>query len=213
MTRNLKALVLAMFALLSVGAIASSASASTEFHCSVEPCRVTMKPDGTGKTAHQVVVVTNQKGTESLSTTCNAVTGEASSNFKTTGEIKITNLTGESCSLNGVTGAQIVSNGCGYLLKAAGTLSISCPAGKVLEYHGFGPNCSYNFPEQGPLSGVSFHNLESGELTVSLSVSGIKVTTTPECPIKEAYEASFTTGNFVLTGETSAGVMANLWWE
>jgi hypothetical protein len=212
MTRKLKALAVATVVLGTLSVITTSAAASPEFHCSVEPCRITAGADGTGNTAHHVVVVTNFAKTESISTTCNAITAEATSNLKTTGEIQLTNITGETCKLNG-SPAEIVSNGCAYVLKAAGTLTITCPPGKVFENHGFGGTCSYNFPPQGPISGVSFHNLGNGELTVSMSVHGIVVTTTGECWIKEAAEASITTGNLLLTGETSGGTMANLWWE
>ncbi len=67
MIRNLKVLFAAALAPTALGAIAASAQGADEFHCSVEPCRGTLKPDGTGKTAHQVFVVENEAKTESVS--------------------------------------------------------------------------------------------------------------------------------------------------
>jgi hypothetical protein len=68
MIRNLKILLAAAMALAALEAISASGAQAAEFHCTVEPCRVTLKPDGTGKTAHHVLVV--RKGEASGSFTC-----------------------------------------------------------------------------------------------------------------------------------------------
>jgi hypothetical protein len=215
MTRKLKTLLVAAMALGAFAAIASGAAAA-EFHCSVEPCKVTAKPDGTGATAHHVFTVSNFSKTESMSTTCNAVTGEATMSSKTASEIAITNIVGEGCKLNG-SPAELVSNGCSYVLKTTGggTFSIICPPGKEFENHGFGGNCSYNLPSQGPVTGVFFTTVGS-EVTVQMKVTGLQVNLQGECPIYggQSLTASITTGNFKLTGETDpGGEAATLWWE
>jgi len=213
MIRNLKVLIAAAMALAVIGALGASGAQAAEFHCSVEPCRVTMKPDGTGKTAHHVILFKDGKG-NTFSTTCNTVTGEATMSTKTSTELTISNIVGETCGI-GTTNSVFKTNGCHYLIKSAGTLTITCPEGKIMEYIGgvLGSECSYNIPPQGPLSGVKFHNLGTSEVTMEMAVQKLKVTTNGKCPF-ETSEGEFTTANTILTSETDpGGVMANVWWE
>ncbi len=53
MIRNLKIPMLAAIAVAALSAVGASGAQAVEFHCSVKPCTVTVKQDGTGKTAHQ----------------------------------------------------------------------------------------------------------------------------------------------------------------
>lgn len=206
MIRNLKILVLAAMALAALGVLGASGTQAAEFHCSVSPCQVTMKPDGTGKTAHHVIDLYG-----GFTTTCTAVTGEATLSEKTSTELTIGNIQGEGCSFLGQP-AFLISNGCHYLLKAAGTLTVVCPAGKVIENQG-GLGCTYNIPPQGPLPGISYHNVESG-VTIEISIKEMAVESIgPGCG-GEYTKAQYTTGNVLLTSETDpGGVMANFSWE
>jgi hypothetical protein len=168
-----------------------------------------MKPDGTGKTAHHVISFTN--GTEAIQTTCNTVTGEATISTKTSSELTISNLKGETCTLAGQA-STLTANGCDYLLKAAGTLTIKCPEGKEIENNG--GKCLYNIPAQGPIAGVTYSNIGLTEVTASIAVKGLVVNASGVgCPWGKV-AAEFVTANVLLTGETDpAGEMANLWWE
>ena len=213
MIRNLKVLMAAMMALAAFGALSATAHAAEEkFHCSVEPCRVTLNPDGVGATSHVVILVKGSKG--SFSTTCNSVTGEATSSLKTFTELTVTNIKGIGCKINGVS-VELKMNGCDYLYTSAGTLSILCPEGKEIEA-GLTGGCLYNIPSQGPLKGIAYHNITSkSEITVEMAVKGIVVSANSKCEaVGTGLEAEFTTGNTIWTSETDpAGVMANVWWE
>jgi hypothetical protein len=204
MIRNLKFLVAAAVAMAAFGAIGSAGAQAAEFHCSVSPCQVTMKPDGTGKNAHHVINVTGG----GFSTTCGTITGEATLSEKTSSEITIGNLKGENCVLIGQQ-STLTSNGCHYLLNSAGTLTIACPEGEVIENNGGG--CQYDIPPQGPLSGVSISNTGS-EITVQLKVKLTVSVHGAACP-GYGTTAEFSTANSLLTGETAGGEMANLSWE
>jgi hypothetical protein len=215
MIRNLKILIVAAMALVAFGAIGASGAQAAEFHCSVEPCKVTVKPDGTpgptGKTAHQVIVI--KQGTNSFSTTCDSITGEGTAATKTFKQLRIGNIKGSNCGFSGIP-ANLTMNGCEYVINASGgggTLTIACPAGKEIEAGLVGGGCIYNIPSQGPLNEVKFHDAETGgvkksEVTVELSVKNIAVTVNNECwEMKPgAATAEFTTGNTILTSETTA---------
>jgi len=204
MIRNLKFLVAATMAIAAFGAMGSAGAQAAEFHCSVSPCQVTMKPDGTGKTAHHVINVAG------FQTTCGSITGEGTLTEKTSSELTIGNLKGENCVIIGQQ-STLTSNGCHYLLKSAGTLTIKCPEGKVIENNGI--NCNYDMPPQGPLPGVSFHTVGGGtEVTVEIKVKLTVSVYGVGCPTYGT-EAEFVTANSLLTSETTGGVMANLSWE
>jgi hypothetical protein len=208
MTRNLKVLFAAATVLGVFSMFAASGAQAAEFHCSVEPCRVTMKPDGTGKTAHHVISFTN--GKEAIQTTCNAVTGEATMSGKTSSELTVSNIKGETCTIAGAM-STLTSNGCHYLIKSAGTLTITCPAGKEIENNGVG--CNYNIPPQGPIAGVGLHNIGSTEVTAELKAKLTVNATGIACPWG-AVSGEFVTGNVLLTSETDpGGVMSNISWE
>ena len=208
MIRKLEVLIAATAALVAFGALAATGAQAAEFHCSVEPCRVTMKQDGTGKTAHHVISFTN--GVSTIQTTCNAVTGEATMSSKTSAELTVSNIKGEGCTIAGQF-STLTSNGCHYLIKSAGTLTITCPVGKEIENNGVG--CNYNIPAQGPIKGVGLHNIGTTEVTGELKVPLTVNATGASCPWG-AVSGEFVTGNVLLTGETDpGGAMANLWWE
>jgi hypothetical protein len=91
-------------ALAALGAIAASGALAAEYHCTVEPCRVTLKPDGAvpSKTAHHVFVVIGtdaSKNAVSGSFTCNSLDGTGLSETKATKELTITELTFTGCSI------------------------------------------------------------------------------------------------------------------
>ncbi len=115
MIRYLKVLLGAALALTAFGALSASAHAAEErFHCSVEPCTLTLREDGTSgtKTAHQVFEVTD--GANTISFTCSQLLGYATSQFKTTTQIAFTNLQYKECG-----SLSIKMNNCTYNVLGA----------------------------------------------------------------------------------------------
>lgn len=222
MIRNLKILALAGMALVALGAFAASGAQAAEFRCSVEPCRYTAKPDGVGKTTHQVFVASNAAG-ESVLFTCQQLTGVATTAGKTTSELTFSSLgLGLPCSVNSSTTVTIILNGCHFTYGASGTFSIKgCLGGGGFELNAPSTGCALNVPEQGPVSGVKFHNVgEESKTTTEITaeVSGLPLSgsVTKQCGIdlsKTPITVEYKTGNFLITSETDpGGVMANAWW-
>lgn len=219
MIRNLKVLLAAALALAAIGG--ASAAQAAEFHCSVSPCRYRAKQDGTGKTAHQVFIVENIAGTESVSFTCAEIKGEGSTATTTATEVILENISYPTfgCTVNGSAGVEVVMNSCKYIFTSTGTVTIAgCTAGKSIEVRIPSIGCTFFVPEQGPKEGISYHTIgttPTREVTVSADVTTLIVTKTEACaPFiggGNLLLGRYTTGNAIVTGETSAGVMADAW--
>jgi hypothetical protein len=219
MIRILKALALGALALTAMSVAVASSAQAAEFHCSVEPCGYTLKPDGTGKTSHQVFAAINSAG-ESLSFTCPEISGEATTAGKTSSTLSFSSMgMGVGCTGLGIA-ASYRLNGCRFAFGASGTLAVTnCPKGIEFEIGATG--CILRISEQGPVSGVAFHNigqevLKTTEITGEtneLPLVGTLIGTTAQCLIdvtKTPITFEYRTGNFLLTGES--GSMANAWW-
>jgi hypothetical protein len=218
MIRNLKILTFAAIAVTVISAVSASSAQAAEFHCSVEPCRLTLKPDGPvpSLTAHQNFRFNSPKG-DSIEFTCRSVSGEATQSAKTSTEITLTNIEYQNCASGGFFTA-VKMNGCDYLFTSAGQMSIECPVGQKIEWFTF--KCVVTIGPQGPLNGVKFHDagFTKSEITVENLVKGIKGTIdeSPTCLVAQgASEAESKTANSILTAETDNAeiVMANAWWE
>jgi len=229
MFRNLKALIAALLALAAIGAVsASGADAAFEFHCSVEPCRFTAKPDGTGKASHHVFIIENSLTTESVSFTCPEITGEGSSaknaSTATLENIKYPSTEKSGCTVNGSPGVEVKMNGCKYKLSSSGSVSIvGCNLGEKIEIKVAPLGCVFFVREQLAVNSAFFHTaggaplrevtVETGGLSAHLTVS---VTTNGLCGsliTSSTLTGTYTTGNTLFTGETTAGVMGEAWWE
>jgi hypothetical protein len=233
MIRNLKVLMAAATALAAFGVFSASGAQAAEFHCSVEPCDGTLKPDeavGT-KTAHHVFIVDNTLG-ESVSFTC-YLDGHTTVSLKKTmsqiefggavGAANALNYTG--CLVNGSIPVTVDMNGCKYNFTAAGTVTITgCNEGKQIEvtYETASGKCVLGVPAQGPLSTIKYHNIGTSpkrEVTVEANVTPIKVNrisgTKATCIIDPTVTltGTYTTGNTLITGETAAGAQLDTWWE
>jgi hypothetical protein len=229
MIRNLKILIAAAMALAALGAIGASGAQAAEGHCSVEPCKVTIKPDGTpgpvGKTAHHVFVVNGI-----VSVTCQQLSGNATSATKTFKTIQFGSLAYTNCNCNGGN-CTVKMNGCEYHFQSPGKthdadVKVVCPPGKVIEIE-TETKCLLTVGSTGVLAGgIKFHDAETGTpvvkkdiVTAESTVTGIPVTVhaSAACTALElkggAATGAYTTGNVELEGETAAGVHANLWWE
>jgi hypothetical protein len=224
MIRNLKILFAAAMALAAFGAVsASGAQAANEFHCSTKPCTLTIKPDGTGATAHQVFIV--KQGANSLSTTCKEVSGHATIEQEAVSSARFTNIKYTGCNIAG-SASVVEMNGCEYNFISSGvqkaTVTVICPEGKSIEIKTTeGPVCIIKVGSQGPLAGIKFHDAETEGikkqiLTAEVDVVGLSGTVNGGCTgLKEgAVTGEYTTGNVEITGETDpGGVMKNVWFE
>jgi len=218
MIRNLKAL-LGLAAVLSLFAAFSAPGAqAVEFHCSVEPCKLTARADGTGKTAHHVFII--KKGVASGNMTCNGITAEGVSGVKTFAEFTLINVNyGAPGSCNFASGAGTVAmNGCDYLFNIATAMKIKCPENAEIEMSGGG--CLVKIPPQTPAGGGGTYTNLGGktEITLTLALTGISGNAGAGCGpilgfVGAFTEGEYTTGNTIVTGETEPGVMASFWWE
>ena len=225
MIRNLKILLAAAMALSALGAIgASGAQAANEFHCSVEPCIVTMKPDGAvpNKTSHHVWIFTQLS--TSVSMTCNQLTGQATSNVKTAKTLTFTNLQYHTCNIAG-SASTVNMNGCTYLFTASGlntaSMTVTCPVGKKIEIVEPVTGCVISIGSQPAVAGIKTHDPQTGgipktELTTEIAATFEKeVTANNKCGgfgiAEGALIGHYTTGNVELAAETHSGVHASLW--
>jgi len=241
MIRNLKVLLLAAMALTAFGALnaAGAHAAEEKFHCSVEPCRLTARSDGTTNTAtaHQVFVVSDTSSpVRSDSFTCASVTGEANSATKTNTELKLENIVyARPCTVNGSGSVDVRMNSCTYLFRSTGggtvagaEVHIECPGAKHIEIELTNASgvtlCTLEVTPQTVTSGIKYHTIGTApnrEATVEAAATGINVEptvgdTAAGCgidPAKLPWTGKYSTGNAIVTGETNAGVMAEAWFE
>jgi hypothetical protein len=233
MIRNLKVLLAAALALTALGALAASSHAADEFRCTVSPCRVKLNRDGTGTTAHHVFIVENAAKTESVSFTCGALKGTGELVNGTDISLSWNRATGEDrtayeeCRVNGSPGVVWHMNDCKFTFTAgasgnaaAGTsdqaeLHIECPVGETIEITTSPNQCTFDIGTQtlgGSAANGGVGYVTAGtEITLTMNLKGLVVTKRGNCTgIIESNEliGTYTTGNTLLTGETSAGVMA-----
>jgi len=230
MFRNLKVLLAAALALTAFGAIAASAHAEDEFHCSANPCRGTLSTDGTGKEAHHVFIIENAATTESVSFTCESLRGDLEFAGNVAKEVTLTSIAYDNCTANGSAGVIVDMNGCDYRFTGAGGRSedkaevhVECPEGKQIEI-------TYNgcIATVTPLRATGIGYTTKGvspnrEVTATVNHVTIPaerihlIGTKAQCLISVAEErklvGTYTTGNTLITGETTAGVMADAWYE
>lgn len=216
MIRNLKVLLLAAMAVAAFGAFSVSGAQAAEFHCSVEPCSLTTKADGTAKNSHQVFIVT--QGAKSAATTCNTISGESTGNAKTATSVTLTNVKYEGCNVAGAP-STVNMNGCHYKFNNTNTVNVICPAEKSIEITVTETGCAFKIGAQGPLAGIGYATIgttPNREVTVSTNVTGITGTANNKCGSIEIAEGAvtgdYTTGNTIVTGESAGGVMADAWY-
>jgi hypothetical protein len=219
MIRGLKILTGVALAVAAFGAISASGAQAAKFHCSVSPCRLTLRPDGTGTTAHHVLII--KKGPFSASFTCKKLEGEAVLEVKEATSAKFNNIAYKECSVAG-SASTIDTAGCGYkIFSESEQVNLECESGKDIQIT-VGP-CTITIQGQ-ILTGVRSHNIgkeseTTTEITTEVLLKGISGSVGASCKgvlgfENEAFtEGEYTTGNTIVTGETSpGGVMANTWW-
>ena len=227
MIRTLTKVNLAALAVIAVNVGGISSAQAAFFHTFQGPAqsaRVTITPDGTGTTSHQVFDAAG------ASITCPQVDGEVNLGIQTTPLVlQMTNIQytgGEagSCKFVGQN-ATVKMNGCEYELVAAepgtpganGLFSIHCPLANEIEFSVPSPACKVTVPGTQSLAGITYHNISSKtEVTVEMHVTGIKYTATGAgCPTPGTQSnGNYTTGNYIMTAENSfSGVMTAMYVE
>ncbi len=201
-------------------------ASAKEFHCAAEACRFTMLPDGTGKTAHHVIIIDNAVG-ESVSVTCSRLTGESVFSYnKTTSSILFGSLAYDECLVNGSSGVSVNMNGCLYEITALGRIELwACNAGKQMEIV-LSTGCVYKIPEQDFAAGsYAFHTIGTSpnqEITMEAFLGGIRnmvVTATgtkAQCLMDISHgplNGTYTTGNTIFRAELWSGVFIPSWYE
>jgi hypothetical protein len=196
--------------------VAAGAQAA-QFHCSVDNCTSTTKPDGTAKNSHHVVIFT--QGAASAAFTCASLKGESTGNPKTSEELTLTNIVYLTCSFAGAP-STLKMNGCDYLFHSNGEVDIRCPEGKTMELETTETGCRLAVGSQNGLSKVSYTTIgttPNREVTVSFNITGVTGTANGLCAAvgiaSGAITGDYTTGNTIVTGETAGGVMADAWFE
>lgn len=201
MTRKLNVLFFAAMALTAFAAITASAAQATTMFTNPNGGETLLKttPDGTGTTAHHVLDFPPG------SVTC---VGVSFAGKTTVTESTTQTMETIECTQGRFLGFGVVfrPNGCDYTFNVNGSVTINCPEGKEIEFEGGG--CKVRVPAQGPKTSVTYANSGTEEVTVSMNVTGIEGTA-EGCISGNGHftTGQYTTGNTLLTGESTGGVM------
>jgi hypothetical protein len=228
--KKLTILLAAVVALGTAGAIsAAGAQAAPQFHCSVEPCKITFRNDGTAKTGH---LVFDAAGT---SLTCKTLQADATSSTKTFTTTTITGIVLNECPFLGQeTGVFVKFNSCGLTLHTEptgddGRFTIVDCGGQEIEF-GISGVCTIKIPEQQiEFKPITYHTITPAgqaerELTIEVPTVGkelpafLYTATGPSClETGQHNNGKVTTGNLIATSEQDpaqgAAVMGELWFE
>lgn len=215
MFRNLKILLASVMALTALGAMGAHGAQAAEFHCSMSPCQITALADGTAKNSHHVLVVT--QGSNSVSVTCNSISGKATLTGFTSKEVTFTNLVYTGCTAGGE--SSIVTTGtCDYLFTNDGTVHLTGCGGGAIHITLPATGCTFTIGGAQTFGGVSYATLGSTPtrtVTVGVNITGIVGTADDDCTSlginPGEFTGDYTTGNTIATGETAGSVMADGW--
>lgn len=200
MTSKKMACAIALVAMLATCATAQAVQAA-EFHKPAEPITITMRPDGTGKTAHQVFDFAG------ASLTCGGAVGSATVEGAGTtfSEIQSSLLVEvATCSFAGQKANVKLSENCGWVFHSNGIADIKCGAGEELTISVPTPSCHITVPGQSGKSAVTFQNIGAPtEMTMSVAVTGTEYSAVGAgCPESGAFSnGNWTTGNVIFKGE------------
>jgi hypothetical protein len=210
MTRNLKALGLALVAVFAVSVVgASAASAATEFHAEKAPVTLT------GSQHAGEDVFTTDAGNVSCE---NASYAGSQATATALTSSAVATYTG--CHATFGLNASIDVNGCQYIFHAdTKKVDISCAAGKVIAVTA--PGCEITVGSQTGLSSATFTNVGAGttrEITIDVGLAGIKYEEHnkgffPTCKFNTVATTNGTyNGAALVTGENSEGKHVGIWW-
>jgi hypothetical protein len=197
----------------------SSAQASSTFTAPGAPAGETtttkILKDGTGKTSHQVFDLGNSGSTVSM--TCEAIEGTGHIIGPQNSEITLITPALSGCQVAGQPLA-VTNTGCDFRFTASGEVHIVSEAGKECS-HGKQPiiytfpGCKFEIGAQ-TINGIAYHNLADGTITVERN--NLQYTYNAigaACEYGTLNNGTWTTGNFILTGERPTGTMVELKWD
>ncbi len=224
MIRNLRTLLLAAVAATALSAVAASGASAAEFTAEGQTGKnttLTVLPDGTGKTAHQVFDIRKTDGTGVLSITCNEAAGDATVAGESATQITFETLQFQTnCNFAGQS-VQVKNTGCDFLFTAGSPqlhiiddTSLKCEHGvgaAPIHFENTNLNCKVEVGRQ-TVTGIKYHNLPDGTITVEAPEVAVEYTATGSgCPYGTHTNGLFTTGNAIVTGEdTVTGNMVNI---
>jgi hypothetical protein len=216
MAHALKPLLLTTVVSLALGMTSSSVASAHEFQFPTgEEITVTSTPDGTGKTAHHLLLFF-QIGY----LTCGSVSFHGTVSGKEVAELTLEPEYSE-CLLQAVP-ATVQMGGCAYLFHADGTFEIVSKAGKSCVTEPmtiFNTSCLVAIGPQEHPGGITYHNIQPGateEVTLSMNfgeITGKQEGTT--CSKSSFSNTEYATGNAILTASKAAkpSEMVNMSWE
>jgi hypothetical protein len=108
------------------------------------------------KQSHHVFIINGKNTfgeTVSVSSTCNSVSGEATSATETTSSQTFSNIKYSGCTFIGQA-ATVAMNGCTYTVSAAGEITINCTGTNKIEI--IIPGCTATIEGQPPLKGITY---------------------------------------------------------
>ena len=214
MTRNLKALGLALVAALAMSAVAASGASATPFHF------------GSDHSDHVILAGTQHAGEDVFTTDagtvrCNTATysGTINEADTATNEVSVTPAY-SNCKAFGFINVPIHVNGCQYKFTAItkegsnyeGKVDIVCPGNPISIT---APGCEVTVGSQNALGSITYTNVGSGttrEVTVDVNISGIHyyqhdtgITCTTGTKTNGLY-----VGSGLVTGRNAAGTHVGL---
>ena len=222
MSHKLKALGLALFAVLALSAVsASGASAAGElFHAETAHSTLDFTQDGNGTTTGLQVFETTIEG----ALECTGVSGSATLTASTVTQVTATPV--YSGCKKGSLNTDVKMRSCDYLFTSEITpthaqVHIQCATpGDHIQVNGtiLGSEVAcVKIPAQTPTGGgVTYHNIGSGttrEVTITATVTGIEYTEVGACGSNTVANDGKYTGNVLVTGTNTAGEHEGVWWE
>jgi hypothetical protein len=218
MARLPNAIVIAVTIVLGLSISTSPSADAAAFHTSSNEITITVLPDGTGKTSHQVFDIAawpiTCAGVEAIGTVSAGVTFIA---WKTQAVLYLPVAAG-ACSLGG---SPIIAppqmEGCNDSFRASGEIDIDCPPGKSIHYF-TGLSCELTIPSQTNKTKVNYHNIEvSGvkAITAEINLSSIRYLSAGiGCGVAAGLheDGKYTTGNVILSAEQPGSGMPVPFW-
>lgn len=229
MYRNFKLLTLSVAALSAFAAPAAQAEATFTVP-KISPLaqtRFTQLPDGTGKTAHWLLDISNAEKSIQMSVTCNEVLGEGLATGPELSDITIVTPSFSGCTIAGHT-ATAQNQGCSFTYTSGGGFDIVKAAGHLCEHTREAivftdtvAECTVEIAQM-ELTGVGYHTvkLEGESQTVITAQLNEQAKFTYEargsaCPFGTTSNGTLTTWNSILTGEEASfgKLMLNVEWH
>jgi len=203
MMRNLKALGLALVAVVALSAVAASA-ASAAFVTGSESTTLTAS------------AITTQAfvNSEGLAVECTGVSGSTTVGETQESISAVPSYSGCSIAVPGFGSfnAKVSNGGCEYLFTSSGTVHVVCPSGGHLEVKGefvppFFSKCLDIGAQTPTTSTVHYANVGSGttkDVEIESTVAGVTYTETGICGEATKNDANYT-GKVTITGEDAEG--------